>query len=310
MTGSIGLISGGNPVTYLIHGNPVPSVIQMDSPHPKQIDNYPDYPNSRVVFSPKGNWDNIWKGSLWNDWNSACRMIEFKSTKPLSALDHFVLMGHRNGKVSLSLHFPTDMLYHGNVFEKYFTAQGFTCYADGFTHPGQKQCDAKTHEELKTLFKIISTHNEIPEPYLQKLQEIVEKGHCDITPPLVPLFKQVKYIDTSKIILAPYEVADESQSRGFINSFLKNHMYMYEENVDVIMNGEGRSIKEFYNQYEQTIKIIKYTVRLSPSWKYTQIIDHYLLAFCHRKLVQLGTLKDEDAMVETLTRTRFANIRF
>ena len=301
MSGITGRISGEIPFK---------SLIQVDSPQTEQVDNYPNYPNSRVVFSCNSGWDDIWKGKLFNQWNSACRMMEFKRTKDFSMLDRFVLMGYRNGKVSLTLYFSTNTIKHGNSFEKYLMAEGFACIANGLTLPGQKYCEAATHEELRTLFEIISTHNEIPEPYLQKLEEIVEKGCCERTPPLVPIFKQPKYTSASKLFLASYEMASESKSSDFVNSFLKTRLYMHEENVDLIMNNEGRTIKEFYNQYKQSIKIVKYTVRLSPDWEYTQVIDHYLLAFCHKKLVQLGTPNDEDKMVASLTRTKFANIPF
>ncbi len=165
-------------------------------------------------------------------------------------------------------------------------------------------CETKTHEELKTLFKILSTHNEIPQPYLQKLHEIVEQGYCNKTPPLVPIFQQVKYVDTAKRVPDSWIVVDESQ-KALTNSFLKTHMYMDEENVPLIMNDEGKSIKQFVNRLNQTVEIIKYTVRLSYDRVRPQVIDQYLLAFCHRKLVDLGAPKDEDVMVARLTRTRF-----
>ncbi len=116
--------------TVPISGTSFTHPFQVDPPQAEQglsIDNYPGYPRTRIVFSCDGGWDDIWKGKLFNKWDSTCRMMEFKSSEYLSGLDRFALLGCRNGQVSLILHFSTKKTgYYNDAFLNYFTAKGFT----------------------------------------------------------------------------------------------------------------------------------------------------------------------------------------
>lgn len=150
---------------------------------------YPGYPESAAVFvlSPYTDWDRTYV-SKWHP--NIIKTMVFNSVSKGSVLTRFELIGLTDGSVRLMLFFSTLFPCY-DAFEKYLKEYGFSSKEDLDFRDGRKCCISRDHNEMKTLFEIISTHNTIPVENLEKVRGIVERGNWDRMSYLL----EKKYVD-------------------------------------------------------------------------------------------------------------------
>ncbi len=169
----------GSPVTSYVHDVTVRNLAKQIFGHEKDLENPPThplirespkigevnlpYPGTPAVFVLAcDSWDHPYESE-----GELCRYMNFKSITENSLLKEFSLLGYAYGKVSISIKFDD------RSFKKYLFAH---CKVWD-TSPNTYTAD--THKELKTLFRIIANHNQIPAEQFDKIRGIVEKGRCE-----------------------------------------------------------------------------------------------------------------------------------
>lgn len=124
------------------------------------------YPGLPAIF--------VWTEGNWEPFNygpELCRMIEFKSVTENSLLESFTLLGYWGGDIAIAVKFKDKF------FNQYLLAHQL---------PNASSLDllfkTSTPTGIKTLFRIIALHNEIPVEHFNQIREIVERGSCDPLP--------------------------------------------------------------------------------------------------------------------------------
>ncbi len=126
------------------------------------------YPGLPAVFiCTKDNWN-----KPVDNGDGYCRKLYFESATSNSLLEKFDLLGSWEGTVSLTIVFSK---IPSEAVEEYLKAHRFVGKGT-FTY------QTRTLEELKKLFHIIASNNEIPASHFNTLREIIERGACDPTP--------------------------------------------------------------------------------------------------------------------------------
>ncbi len=129
------------------------------------------YPGRRgVFFHQSGDWQPFDCGK--SDLN---RMLEFSSKTPDSLINQFSLLGYKDGSVALDINIPLIARYSNRpqhivrkVIVSYFRSHelDYTSLFRGFIK-------ATTPKQVRTLFSILATNNDIPEPHLQQIGAII-----------------------------------------------------------------------------------------------------------------------------------------
>jgi hypothetical protein len=135
----------------------------------------PAYPGLPAVFAlVKENWNKPYKD--YSTTSPLCREMEFLSVTKGSLLKSLSLLGYWNGEVKISI-----STFSGDTkpFEQLLKSHELSCGAVTFHYI------SKTHEELKTLFRIVALNNQIPFDYFDQIRAIVEWGSCEALPKII-----------------------------------------------------------------------------------------------------------------------------
>ncbi len=116
-----------------------------------------------------GNWKYFSKETIAKENVPLRRYLDFNSNQADSFVQRFQLLGYKDGSVALMIHYQSGLSDTPACLRE----QGITPGAVD-RHAGMYM--SKNHDELKRLFKVITSQGEIQAPYFEKISKVVMKG--------------------------------------------------------------------------------------------------------------------------------------
>jgi len=110
-----------------------------------------------------------WSDHSYGEGANLRRFMEFCSISPGSLIKKFSLLGDDDNGIRFCIGFKKK----NDALEAYLLSHGIPM---DWTENDLGHLIVRTHIQVKTLFAIVSQHNEIPESHFEKLRTIILRG--------------------------------------------------------------------------------------------------------------------------------------